>query len=61
MSDQPPGSGEERCERCDELQAEVTRLRAEVARLREANAALVRRGIDRDFERPPHYLQRDRD
>jgi hypothetical protein len=41
--------------RFEALGAEVSRLRAEVARLRRENDALVRKALDREYERPPHY------
>ncbi len=46
----------EMCDRCHELVAEVTSLLAEVAELRAKNLELLRAAVQRDYERPPHYL-----
>jgi N-acetylglutamate synthase-like GNAT family acetyltransferase len=35
---------------------ELAELRAELARLRADRASLLRRTLERDYERPPHYL-----
>jgi uncharacterized coiled-coil protein SlyX len=40
----------------EQLRREVERLRSVVARLEAEKAALVRAAIDREYERPPHYL-----
>jgi uncharacterized coiled-coil protein SlyX len=47
--------GAEVCERCAELEAEIARLRAQVTGLESRNSALLRDGVSRDYERPPHY------
>jgi hypothetical protein len=46
----------EACERCQELVAEVRSLLGEVAELRAKNLELLRAAVERDYERPPHYL-----
>jgi hypothetical protein len=49
-------NGVEGCERCQELVAEVRSLLAQVAELRAKNLELLRAAVQRDYERPPHYL-----
>jgi hypothetical protein len=44
-----------RCERCQELVAEVRSLLGQVAELRARNLELLRAAVQRDYERPPHY------
>jgi uncharacterized coiled-coil protein SlyX len=44
------------CARCVELEKEVSDLRALVQQLRDKNDDLLRAAVNRDFERPPHYL-----
>jgi hypothetical protein len=46
----------EACERCQELVAEVRSLLGQVAELRAKNLELLRAAVQRDYERPPHYL-----
>jgi hypothetical protein len=47
---------DEACERCQELVAEVRSLLSQVAELRAKNLELLRAAVQRDYERPPHYL-----
>ena len=42
--------------RCSELEAEIRELRALIQRLKAENERLARASVDRDYERPPHYL-----
>jgi hypothetical protein len=46
----------EGCARCQELVAEVRALLDQVAELRARNLELLRAAVQRDYERPPHYL-----
>lgn len=44
------------CPHCGELVAEILVLRAQVRELQAAKDELARAALDRDYERPPHYL-----
>lgn len=44
------------CAQCAELEKEIADLRVLVQQLRDKNDDLLRAAVNRDFERPPHYL-----
>lgn len=44
------------CPHCDELATEITALRSQVRELKKKNDELARAAVNRDYERPPHYL-----
>jgi hypothetical protein len=51
-----PHDGGASCPRCAELEAEINELRALAQTLRAKNDELARALVNRDYERPPHYL-----
>ena len=44
------------CPHCVALAEEILALRAQVRELRTARDELARASVNRDYERPPHYL-----
>jgi hypothetical protein len=53
---EPDNVGAAPCDSCEALRGEVVRLGSEIAKLRARNEELARQLINRDYERPPHYL-----